>query len=144
LVTKERPAGDKLGGHHIVQEHGREVNMHGFWDSLPGLDGSYAYIAKQAKAIAGDRKLKAKMARELAQDKTIASWVQESFQLAVHFAYQDGKLKFVNEDDLKSGKVRRADVPKLSSASISAAHEIARERLYLAAQREIGEFRQVW
>jgi hypothetical protein len=108
------------------------------------VDSTYAYIAKQAKAIAGDGKLKVKTARELAEGKTIASWVQESFQIAVHFAYQDGKLKFVHEDDLKSGKVRRSDVPKLSSAYISEAHEIARQRLLLAAEREIGEFRQVW
>lgn len=143
LVTKERPNGDQLGGHHFVQEHGHDLSMHTFWDSLPGVVGSYTYISKTAKSISGDRKLKSKTAQEYANDKTIASWVQESFQITVHFAYQDGQLPFVNEDDLKSGKVKRADVPVLSSTYVSEAHDIARERLLLAAEREIDEIRQV-
>jgi len=145
LVTKERPRGDELGGHHMVIDgHGKMVNMHSFWDSLPGIDGSYSYIATQAKQIAGDRKLKSATKREFEDDKTIASWVQESFRAAVHSAYSDATLPFANEDDVKSGKVMQGDIPKLSAAYITEAHQIARRRLLLAAERLSVELKRVW
>jgi hypothetical protein len=145
LVTKDRPRGDELGGHHmVIDDHGKMVNMHSFWDSLPGIDGSYSYIASQAKQIASDRKLKGETEREFAEDKTIASWVQESFRTAVHFAYSDATLPFANEDDVKSGKVAHGDIPKLSAAYITEAHEIARQRLLLASERLNAELKRVW
>ncbi|MGZ4974059.1 MAG: S1/P1 nuclease [Limisphaerales bacterium] len=145
LVTKERPRGDELGGHHMVLDgHGKEINMHSFWDSLPGVDGSYSYLAKQAKQIASDGKLKQATAQQAEQDKTIPSWVQESFRIAVNFAYQGGNLPFVHESDLKSGKVARSQIPQLTPQYISEAHDIARQRLLLAADRLTVQLKPVW
>lgn len=145
LVTEKRPNGDELGGHHMVLDaHGKMVNMHSFWDSLPGVDGSYGYIATQAKQIAADRKLRNATQKEFEQDKTIASWVQESFRLAVNFAYSGGNLPFAHESDVKDGKVSHDQIPKLTPAYISEAHEIARRRLLLASERELVVLKQVW
>lgn len=145
LVTEQHPRGDELGGHHMVLDgNGRMVNMHSFWDSLPGTDSSYAYIASHAKQIAHDKRLNESIRTQFNDDKTIASWVQESFRIGVHFAYADGQLQFVHEDDVKSGKVPHANIPKLSSAYITEAHEIAKRRVLLAAERELVVLKQVW
>ena len=119
LVTEQRPRGDELGGHHIVLDaHGKMVSMYSFWDSLPGVDGAYSYIAAQANCrfiVAGDRKLKDATRKEFETDKTIASWVQESFRLAVGFAYRGGNLPFANESDVKDGKISARPNPKAHS-----------------------------
>lgn len=147
LVTKERPNGDQLGGHHIVLDGGgHRVKMHSFWDALLGSDQSFTYpsLAKGARTIANDKKLKRKTQRDLDDDKTVASWVQESFHIAVEFAYQGGRLPFAHEADLSSGKVSPSQIPKLSRHYIAEAHEIARCRALLAAQRLSAELNQVW
>jgi len=145
LVTKERPHGDSVGVHHMVLDgQGKPVAMHMFWDGLPDLDGDYASLARTARAMAGDRKLKGATQRDLEHDTTIASWVQESFHLAVSFAYQGGRLPFVRDSELDAGRVKSAQIPRLSSQYISQAQEIARQRLFLAAERLSLELNQVW
>jgi hypothetical protein len=147
LVTKERPNGDQLGGHHIVLDgDGHKVKMHSFWDALLGSDQSFTYpsLAKEARTIDGDKKLKRTTQRDLDNHKTIASWVQESFHIAVEFAYQGGRLPFAHESDLNSGKVKPTEIPKLSRRYISEAHDIARQRAFLAAQRLSTELNGVW
>lgn len=144
LVTKEHPNGDELGGHHMVMDGDEIISMHSFWDRLPGVDGSYGYIARQAKELMRDEMLKAQTAREFSNDKTIASWVQESFHIAVQFAYSGGTLPFVRADNVKSARESRATIPKLSRAYINEAHTVARRRLLLAAERELVEFKRVW
>ncbi len=143
LVTKEHPHGDNVGTHHIVLDgEGHPVAMHMFWDILPGLDESYASLANTARALAGDRKLRGATSRELEHDKTIASWVQESFRIAVGFAYQGGRLPFAYDADVNAGKVK--EIPRLSPQYIAEAHEIARQRIFLAAQRLARELNQTW
>lgn len=145
LVTKEHLNGDELGGHDmVIDEHGKIISLHSFWDQLPGLDGSYAYIAKQARELMRDELLKTETAHDLAAHKIIASWVQESFHIAVQFAYEGGNLPFVRADDVKSAKLSHATIPKLASTYITEAHQIARRRLLLAAERELVELKHVW
>jgi len=145
LVTKEHPHGDGVGTHHIVLDgQGHPVAMHMFWDILPDMDESYASLAKTARAIAGDRKLKQATRRELEQDKTIPSWVQESYRIAVGFAYQGGRLQFVYDADVNAGKVQPGQIPELTPQYIVEAHEVARERIFLAAQRLLAELKQSW
>jgi hypothetical protein len=145
LVTKEHPHGDNVGTRHIVLDgQGQPVAMHMFWDVLPGLDESYLSLVKSARAIASDRKLARATRRQLEQDRTIASWVQESFRIAVGFAYQGGRLRFAHEVDVSAGKVKPEQIPKLSRRYIAEAHEVARERMFLAAQRLLTELDQIW
>ena len=145
LVTKDRPHGDNVGTHHIVLDGQRHpVAMHMFWDILPSLDESYPSLAKTARAISADRKLARAMRRELQQDKSIESWVQESFRIAVGFAYQGGRLQFVHDADVNAGKVNAGQIPELTRQYIAEAHEVARERIFLAAQRLLIELHHSW
>jgi len=143
LVTKEHPQGDGVGGNHIVLDgQGQRVAMHMFWDCLPDMEESYSLLEKTARATASDRKLKRATQRDFEQHKGIASWVQESFRIAADFAYQGGHLPFVYDADLNSGKVKPEQIPRLSHEYISEAHEIARQRILLAAQRLSAELNQ--
>jgi hypothetical protein len=144
LVTKEHPQGDGVGGHHIVLDsEGKAVAMHMFWDGLAGMDESYASLAETARAMAADQKLKRATQRDLEKNTTVASWVQESFRLAVGFAYQEGRLPFVRDSDLDGGRVKPEQIPRLSSEYISEGHAIARQRVLLAAERLSRELNQL-
>jgi hypothetical protein len=145
LVTKERPRGDELGGHHMVLDgQGRQVSMHRFWDTLPGLNENYAVLATTAKKIVGDQRLQRVSRDDFERHKTIASWVQESFRIAAGFAYEGGRLPFTHESDLFAAKVKPAQVPKLSDDYISEANDIAQQRLLLAAERLSAELTPAW
>jgi hypothetical protein len=145
LVTKEHPNGDQLGGHHMVRDgHGKVVDMHRFWDAQLGVDGSYGAISNSARQIASDGKLKRATGRELKNDTTVASWVQESFRVAVQFAYQGARLPFVREDDWRSGKIADKQIPQLSEKYISEAHQVAQRRALLAAERLSTTLKKGW
>ena len=144
LVTKEHPRGDGVGGHHIVLDgEGKAVAMHMFWDGLAGMDESYAALAETARAMAADRKLKRATRGDLEKNTTVASWVQESFRLAVGFAYQGGRLPFVRDSELDEGRVKPEHIPRLSAQYISEGQNIARQRVFLAAERLSRELKQI-
>src|SRR5262249_37855048 len=142
LVTKERPKGDGLGGHHIVRlDDGERINLHSFWDQLPGVNPSYKSIAGLANELNANPTLRINKLRELQEDRTIGSWVQEIFRIAVNFAYSEDRRQFVNEDDVESEKIKPPAIPKLSSSFIKEARQIAHRRLALAAARMTAELK---
>jgi hypothetical protein len=145
LVTKERPNGDSLGGHDIVQDqNGTQINLHSFWDRLPGVDPSYKAVAKLADELSVAPDLKTNELREYQEYKTIALWVQEGFQVAVNFAYSEDHVQFVNSADLESGKISTSKVPTLRADYLHEAKKIAHRRVVLAGQRLADELKQVW
>lgn len=145
LVTKEKPNGDELGGHHIVlQPRGRQINLHSFWDQLPGTDPSYKAITKLTDDLIGDSELQTSVAKEYAENKTIASWVQEGYRAAVNFAYAEDHVKFVHLEDLGSKKLSASAIPLLKPDYISGSQKIARRRLVLAGQRLVDVLKEVW
>ncbi len=143
LVTKKRPGGDSLGGHHFVQAEGKLISLHSFWDQLPGVNASYKTFASLADDLMKSRDLKLEKLNELSEHTTIASWVQESFHLAVDVAYDEDRVRFVHEDDLQTGKVAKIAVPSLSTSFVKEARKIAHRRLVLAAERLVRELKQV-
>ncbi len=144
-VTAKKPGGEGLGGSFIVRKpNGEQINLHAFWDQLPGLDGSYKAIEASAARLAAAANLQPARLKEYQQDGTVPAWVQESFRDAVAFAYAEDKLEYVNEQDLKSGKVRASAVPKLRAEYVAGAKEIADRRVVLAGQRLADALKQVW
>lgn len=143
LVTHKRPKGEGLGGSHIaLDSRGKQIDFHSFWDQLPGVEPSYQSVAALADKLMSDPKLKPTSMKEYRENKTIASWVQESFRLAVNFAYDEDRVKFVHEDDLKSGKISPSAVPKLKADFVEEARTIAHRRLVLAGQRLTDELKR--
>ncbi len=145
LVTKDRPGGDSLGGFHIVRtENGEQISLHSFWDRLPGVDPSYRNVARVTDELTRNPELKPATLSELQTNKTIASWVQESFQIAIKLAYAEDRVQFVHESDLDSGKVKESDIPTLRPDYVREAHAHAQRRLVLAGQRLLEVMQQTW
>lgn len=145
LVTKEKPGGEGLGGNFITLDSRRKsINLHVFWDQLPGVEPTYKTISSLATRLAHDRNLAAATTKERDEHQSIHSWVQESFELAVNFAYAEDRVQFVRSEDLDSGKVSRRSIPALKPDYIREAHEIADRRLVLAAERLTEQLKKIF
>ena len=108
--------------------------MREFLQSLP----PWVFIAIIAHAV-----ILGTVAYLILLERKVASWVQESFRLAVGFAYQGGRLPFVRDSDLDGGRVKPEHIPRLSAQYISEGHDIARQRVFLAAERLSRELNQL-
>lgn len=145
MVSEKRPEGDHLGGHHIaLNPDGKRIDFHSFWDRLGGVDPSYQTIVALTDEISSDPALKPSAMKEYKTDKTIASWVQEGFRIAVNFAYSPNHIHYVHLEDLESGKTPETAIPKMSSDYVAKAKSIANRRLALAGQRLTDVLKKVW
>jgi hypothetical protein len=82
--------------------------------------------------------------KELQENRTIPAWVQESFRVAVDFAYAEDRVQFVFADALAAGNVVPSSIPALTPEYVQQARQIARRRLALAAWRLGDELRGAW
>ena len=145
LVTKDRPHGNDLGGCLIVRdEHGKRIDLHAFWDRLLGLDFSYKAVMALADELGAAPDLQPGALREYQENRTIAFLVQESYRVAVDFAYAEERVQFVDSGTLASGSVSPSAIPFLKADYAREARKIARRRLALAARRLADELKQVW
>jgi S1/P1 Nuclease len=146
LVTLEHPGGHSLGGSLAAMDPRTKkvIDLHSFWDQLPGLDFSYKAVAALAGELSADPELKPAKLKHYQENKTIDSWVQESFQVAVNLAYNEKHVEFVSLEAVKAGKIPTSAIPTLKADYIEDAQKIARLRLVLAARRLANELKQVW
>ncbi len=143
LVTKDHPNGHDLGGALLALDRsGKEVTMHGLWDQLPGHDLSYKAVVALADQLAAAPELKPALMKEYQADQTIASWVQESFRVAVDFAYAEEQVQCVEAAEVKAGKIAASAIPKLKPEYLTEARKLAHRRLALAAQRIADELKR--
>ena len=70
--------------------------------------------------------------------------MQESFELAVNFAYAEDRIQFVDVAEVKSGKVATSAIPALKDDYLQESRQIARRRLALAALRLADELKGAW
>lgn len=145
-VSRERKEWDGLGGNYIVIDprSNQQTDLHSLWDQLGGTSSSYKSIADFADKLSRDPALKPGNLPEYQRDKSIASWVQESFRYAVDFAYAEDRVQFAHIYDLQSGKVPSSAIPVLKPEYIREAESIAHRRFVLAAQRLTDELKRVW
>jgi len=144
-VTAERPHGEGLGGDHFVLDaRGQQINLHKFWDQLPGVTPGYKTVATLADSLEADTELKPAQLKEYRENKTVPAWVQESFRAAVDFAYAEDQIQFTHADALKSGHTRASEIPTLQAGYHDRAREIARRRLVLAGRRLADVLKEVW
>ena len=145
LVTKDRPHGNDLGGAFIARDgHGKRIDLHAFWDRQFGLDFSCRAVAALADDLVAASELQPVALAEYQTNKTIAAWTQESYRVAVDFAYADDRVQFVRADAVDSGAVSPSAIPSLTADYIRQAREIARRRVALAGLRLSDELRQAW
>jgi hypothetical protein len=77
-----------------------------------------------------------------AKNGDVNAWVQESYDLAVKYAYLDGALPFVHWDDWKSGAVGFLDVPILPIGAERRARAVARQQAAVAGIRLAEKLRE--
>jgi hypothetical protein len=136
LVTKDRVRDLSAGGRFLVRNgDSRPVSLHAFWDGLPGADVSYRGVTALADELARAPELQPATLKEYRENRTIASWIQESHRIAVDFAYAADRVKFVSADAVESGKIPATAVPAVTADYVDEARTIARRRLALAALR---------
>lgn len=145
LVTERKPNGNDLGGSlFVLNSKGERLSMHALWDRLPGLDLSPKAVLALADQLASAPELKPTQMKEYQAHKTIASWVQEGFRVAVDFAYAEERVQYVEAADIKSGAVAAPAIPVLKDDYLREARQIAHCRLALAAQRLSDQLNHVW
>lgn len=92
LFTSDYPKGDR-GGNAIyvrVRPDSATINLHSFWDGL--ILGSDRFQATTNRATELRATIKRQALPELAA-KQFSQWAEESFKLAVQYAYRDGQIK---------------------------------------------------
>jgi hypothetical protein len=145
IVTPQKPRGDGLGGSYIVlKPDNKRINLHAFWDELPAIDPSYTSVKHVADEITASEQFNLRNLPEYSQDKTIHSWVKESYDYVVNFAYDRSRVRYAHIDDLDSGKLSPSEIPKLEPAYADEARRIALQRIALAALRLHDELNEVW
>jgi hypothetical protein len=139
--------GDMGGNLFGVRVAGRKTGLHAYWDNLLGDDPGYAddspehqartyQQAMKAAALLRNLKLPAAEEARLAQNKTFASWSQESFELAKSVAYQkpDGS-GILDRVPVKFNSPLPDDAPEAGDAYHRAARAVAEVRIVLAGRR---------
>ncbi len=145
VVTKDRPRGSDLGGCLIVRdEHGNQIDLHAYWDRLLGVDSSCKALMTLADQLAAAPELQRAALKEYQAHRTIPAWVQESYRVAVDFAYAEDRVQFVDSATLASGGISPSAIPSLKAAYVREAGQIARRRIALAAWRLADDLKQAW
>ncbi len=127
LVTPEYPLpeGDRGGNKFFVSVGGNAINLHAFWDRLPGQAFSPPYAANIATRL--EREFPASQFPELSKPVDPVAWSLEGRTLAVEKVYLRGKL--IGSADPK------VLPPPLPLDYLKESKEIADRRLALAAYR---------
>jgi S1/P1 Nuclease len=126
------PDGDKGGNSQGILVDGRVMNLHAYWDALLGTDSSYPNLVKVADKVNADPAAQASQLPQLQENRTPDAWANESFALAVKYAYLDGKLQTVV---YHRGGMDESTVPALPPGYDKAAHDLALKRAALAGDR---------
>lgn len=145
--AKEFLKGDLGGNLFGIRVNGRKVKLHAYWDDLLGEDANYAddsaehqaKIFQDALTVAAtlrNLQLAADVQEKLAQNKTIASWSKESYELAKTIAYQKSDGSGILERvPVKFNAAIADDAPEAGDAYSRAARATAEIRVVLAGRR---------
>lgn len=92
LVTPRYPLpdGDRGGNSIYVSVGGNPINLHAFWDRLPGMIFSPPFAVESAARI--EKAYPSSALPDLVKDKDPVSWSLEGRSIAIESAYLNGKL----------------------------------------------------
>ena len=120
-----RPGGDRGGNLMWFSVGGAPVNLHWFWDCLPGTTLNYHELVEQGRKLAA--KFPAPALPELTQATDPKAWSLEGRALCLEAVYKHGALR--------GAKQQGPDDPPLPEGYFAAAHAVAERRVVLAADR---------
>ncbi len=132
LYSNTYPTGDQGGNAiHVATADNPNANLHGVWDGIEGRSYEPDAIRKVADRVEKEHPLAAE-ANALAGRPEPAAWAAESFDLARHAVYLDGKINGVTRDQAED---KPDAVPPLPAGYERAARDVADERVALAGYR---------
>ena len=120
-----RPSGDRGGNLFWVNVGGAPINLHWFWDSLPGTSLDHRELIARGRELAA--KLPRKKLPELTQATDPKAWSLEGRALCLEAVYKHGELK--------GAKTQGPDDPPLPEGYLATAKAAAERRVVLAADR---------
>jgi hypothetical protein len=136
LFSPEFPGGDQGGNAFIVLKTppypDSRSKLHLIWDSLPGDFEDRDIEGYIAEGLRMDPRFSRDNLKQMLAVTDFMAWANESHDLAVKYAYLDGKLKGANSQ-MDSDPDRPA--PGLPRGYMENAEEIGNQRLILAGYR---------
>ena len=136
------PKGDEGGNLVAVTPHKHPEPLHTYWDHLLGTNTharALEELVKRIESETGDRGL----AERFQTHETVQSWADESFQAAVEFAYENGRLPIVDYRLIERKEIGANEVPVLPAGYAATARDVARRQASIAGQRLAAVIRQV-
>ena len=138
LVSPQYPYGDQGGNLILVLRDppyaNSRTNLHLLWDELPGQYKSLDMDSNIAQGLRNDPRYTREKLKDALAMKDYMAWANESHELAVKYAYLDGKLQGANAHP-KNGETRSDTIPGLPPRYVQTAEEIAMQRVILAGYR---------
>ena len=127
LVTPQYPppVGDRGGNLFFVSVGGQTMNLHAFWDALPGMEGHPDQVMARAAEL--EKRFPASGLPELTAARDPVAWSLESRALAVEKAYLRGTLPGTAD--------AHAVPPPLPEGYAAASRAVADRQLVLAGFR---------
>ncbi len=128
LVTPQYPLpeGDRGGNLIFVSVGGNPINLHAFWDRLPGMIFSPPFAVESAGRI--ERTYPPAALPDLVKDKDPVAWSLEGRTIAIESAYLNGKLPGAAVDT-------KTTPIQLPPDYLAKGKEISDQRLALAGYR---------
>lgn len=130
-ISTRFPKGDKGGNSQAILVDGHAMNLHAFWDDSLGTDSRFENLKRIAARVTDNDADRPSALPQLKKDQTPASWADESYRLAVQYAYLNGNLK--------SGRYHYGmdsdSLSPLPPGYVKNAHAVAQRRAALAGDR---------
>jgi hypothetical protein len=136
------PTGDKGGNEQIIRADGAAggvMNLHSFWDGILGNSDAYLALTFLADEITNDTQLWQSRLPEIAKDKTFDSWINESTDYGIAFAYLNGRLRTAPRAAWEAKQLTLEEIPSLPPSYAINAHDVAKRRAALAGYRLAAE-----
>lgn len=127
------PEGDRGGNKFYVSVGGNAINLHAFWDRLPGQAFSPPFAANIANRL--EHEFPASSLPELTKPSDATAWSLEGRQLAIDKAYLRGKLVGTANPNVLP--------PPLPPDYLRESKEVADRRLALAGYRLAALLKQI-
>jgi hypothetical protein len=136
LFSPQFPDGDQGGHLEFVMRDPPDPksikNLHLVWDELPGQFKAMDAITCMAEGLEHDPKFNRDNLTQELSIKDFSAWAQESHELAIQYAYLNGKLTCASTQPSANSQTA---VPGLPKGYIDQAEQIALRRVVLAGYR---------
>jgi hypothetical protein len=143
FFSNEYPDGDEGGNLRWVKDSQQPINLHAYWDNLPGKESTYEAVKTNSALLTRKEYGRDIYDKELAHTKFM-EWAEEGRVLAWKSVYLEGTLPGVMIPADKKTEEARAAAPELPEGYGAASEQVARRQLALAGHRMADQINAIW